>query len=178
MVVHVDGAGAGPRLHGEAVIVLETVVLVPGEHHPAGPGDPAALREEVWLGRGQDRPRPRRGLARSAKHLSERVRGQTSAHHVTQVTVAEPCGGEGRRRGVIVVATVTLRGERGVVRLRGPASVAAACRRNGGGVACLGLGWRLAVVQVGVRGGLWGLRGPFVWGQKVQTQTDVSQCST
>lgn len=165
MVVHVEGAGGGLALHQEAVIVLKTVVFVPGEDHSAGPGEPAALREEIWLGRGQNPPR-RRGLARSAKHLSERVRRQTSAHHVTHVAVAEPCGGEGRRRGVIVVAAVSLcRGEGGVVRLRGPASVPATCRRHRGGVACLGFGWRLAIVQVGVRGGLWGLGGSLVWGQ-------------
>lgn len=165
VVVHVDGAGVGRSLHREAVIVLKTVVFVPGEHQSAGPGDPAALREELWLGRGQKTPRRRR-LARSTKHLSERVRRQTSAHHVTHVAVAEACGGEGRRRGLIVVATVSLcRGEGGVVRLWGPASVAATCRRHRGGVACLGFRRRLAVVQVGVWGGLWGLRGPLVWGQ-------------
>lgn len=182
MVVHVDGAGGGLSLPREAVIVLETVVFVPREHQSAGPGEPAALREEIWLGRGQDPPRHRRchGLARSTEHLSERVRRQTSAHHVTHVAVAEARGGEGRRRGVIVIATVSLRsGEGGVVRLRGPASVTPTRRGHRGGVACLGFGRRLAVVQVSMWGRLWGFGGPLVWGQNGPSfrgwETETSQ---
>lgn len=54
------------------MIVLETVVLVPSEHHAAGSRGPGARWEGVGVGRGAG------GLAWSAEHFSQSVRRQAS----------------------------------------------------------------------------------------------------
>lgn len=147
MVVEVDGVGLR-RLHGKrAVIVLEAVVLVPGEHHGGGGGGRGRLGGgEVVRG----------GL--SAEHLPQGVGGQVVAH----VGVAEAGHrgeGGGRRR-------VRVGGGRGRVRVgvvRG--GVSSGGRQGGRGEGRFGLGGRLAVVEVGVGGRLGRFRRALVWRQ-------------
>lgn len=152
------------------MIVLKTVVLVPSEHHAAGSSSPSALREGVWVGRGQN-VCSRRGassLAWSAKHFSQSVRRQASTQHVTHVAVPKPCRSEGWRGWVAVVAPVSrplCSGERWVVWLWGSPSITSTCRRNRGSVASLGFRWRLTVVQVSMWRWLWRLGWSLVWGQ-------------
>lgn len=56
-------------------------------------------------------------------------------------------------------------GQRRVVWLWGSPSITSTCRRYGGGVAGLGLRWRLPVVQVSMWRWFWRLRWSLVRGQ-------------
>lgn len=162
VVVQVGRERTGLALPG-AVVVLEAVVLVPGEHHAPGPGRGmrVGLRRAGphWTtsggrqrqggvagsggGRGGGRggARVRRGGA--AEHLPQRVERETTAHHVTHVAVPKPGGGEGRPGLVegLPVTTPAPRGGDWGLQVRGG----------------------LSVVQVGVRRGFRGLWGSLVW---------------